>query len=211
MKLKEPGAGAVLTTRYTRTALFLHWLIAIAVFVQVGLGLWMIGIPKSPPGIRAYWFNVHKSIGITIGLLVLVRLAWRLAHRPPALPDTLAVWQRTAAKISHYALYVCMIVMPLSGYLGSSFTKYPIKYFGYTLPHWGWEAPALKELMSQLHFVTACVFITLIVIHIAAALKHRFVDRDGVFERMFPLFTKRAPVVRPEPVEGIATPRISQR
>ena len=155
-------------------------------------GTKMTHIPyKSPPGVRAYWFNVHKSIGITIAVLVLVRIAWRLAHRPPALPSTMAAWQRIGAKISHYALYGCMIVMPVSGYLGSSFTKYPIKYFGHTLPHWGWDSPALKELMSQIHFVTAFIFVTLIVLHIAAALKHRFVDRDGVFERMFPLFTKR--------------------
>jgi len=178
--------------RYTRTAIVLHWLIAVAVFAQVSLGLWMIGIPKAPPGIRAYWFNVHKSIGITIGLLVIVRLLWRLRHRPPALPDTVPRWQRIAAKVSHYGLYVCMIVLPLSGYLGSSFTKYPIKYFGYALPHWGWEAPALKELMSQVHLVTACIFILLIVLHVSAALKHRFVSRDGVFERMFPLFTYSA-------------------
>src|SRR5215217_9665047 len=102
MKLQEPARGAVETARYTRIAIFLHWLIAIAVFAQIGLGLWMIGIPKSPPGIRAYWFNVHKSIGLTIAVLVLLRLAWRLAHRPPALPGTLAAWQRTAARISHY-------------------------------------------------------------------------------------------------------------
>ena len=81
-----------------------------------------------------------------------------------------------------------MIVLPLSGYLGSSFTKYPIRYFGVTLPHWGWDAPGLKELCSQVHFYTVCVFATLIVLHISAALKHRFVDKDGVFERMFPLF-----------------------
>jgi cytochrome b561 len=187
MKLEEPPVSAVRTERYTRTAIVLHWLIGLTVLAQIGLGLWMIGIPKSPPGIRAYWFNVHKSIGITIGLLVLVRVAWRLAHHPPALPMSLRRWQRAAARVSHYALYVCMLVMPLSGYLGSSFTKYPIKYFGLTLPHWGWDAPHLKELTSQVHLVTVCVFIALIVLHVAAALKHRFVDRDGVFERMFPL------------------------
>jgi len=75
--------------------------------------------------------------------------------------------------------------MPVSGYLGSSFTKYPIKYFGYTLPHWGWDAPALKELMSQIHLVTVVIFVTLIAIHITAALKHLFVNRDGVFQRMW--------------------------
>jgi cytochrome b561 len=208
MKLEEPRIGAVSSERYTHTAIVLHWLIGLAVFAQIGLGLWMIGIPKSPPGIRAYWFNVHKSIGITIGLLVLVRLAWRLAHRPPALPMSLRPWQRAAAKVSHYALYVCMVVMPLSGYLGSSFTKYPIKYFGMTLPHWGWDAPHLKDLTSQIHFVTVCIFITLIVLHVAAALKHRFVNRDGVFERMFPLFQSgNRDVTTPSPYPSLSAGR----
>jgi cytochrome b561 len=188
MKDEPPAFAAAKPAGYTRTAIALHWIIAAAVLAQIYLGLWMIGIPKSPPGVRAYWFNLHKSVGITIGLLVLVRLAWRLAHRPPELPPTMASWQRAAAKVSHYALYACMVVLPVSGYLGSSFTKYPIKYFGYTPPHWGWEAPALKELCSEIHFLAASVFIVLIVLHISAALKHRFVDRDGVFERMFPLF-----------------------
>jgi len=170
---------------YTRTAIVLHWLIAACVFCQITLGLWMISIPKSPPGARAWWFNVHKSIGITLGALILVRLLWRLAHRAPPLPSTMSQWERIAAKTSHMLLYTCMIVMPVSGYLGSSFTKYPIVYFGMRLPHWGWDAPALKELCSQIHLTTVIVFITLIAIHIAAALKHRLIDRDGVFERMF--------------------------
>jgi cytochrome b561 len=170
---------------YTRTAVVLHWLIAACVFAQISLGLWMIGIPKSPPGVRAYWFNVHKSIGITLGVLILARLLWRLAHRAPPLPGSLPAWQRIAAKVSHAGLYVCMIVMPVSGYLGSSFTKYPIKYFGYTLPHWGWDAPPLKELMSQVHYATAIVFMALIALHVAAALKHLALDRDGVFQRMW--------------------------
>jgi cytochrome b561 len=171
---------------YTATAKFLHWLVAAAVFAQISLGVWMIGIPKAPPGVRAYWFNVHKSIGITLALIIVVRLLWRLTHRAPPLPASVPAWQRMAAKTSHVLLYVCMIVMPLSGYLGSSFTKYPIKYFGYTLPHWGWEAPALKDLMSQVHFVTAIIFATLIAIHIGAALKHLLINRDGVFQRMLP-------------------------
>jgi cytochrome b561 len=180
------GSADIQALTYTRTARFLHWLVAVFVFAQISLGLWMIGIPKAPPGIRVYWFNVHKSIGITLGLIILARLLWRLTHQAPALPLTVPAWQRIAAKSSHVMLYVCMIVMPLSGYLGSSFTKYPIVYFGMRLPHWGWEAPALKELCSQAHFVTVIVFITLIAVHIAAALKHLLIDRDGVFQRMWP-------------------------
>ena len=181
-------------TTYTRTAIVLHWLIAVFAFAQISLGLWMIGIPKAPPGIRVYWFNLHKSIGITLGLFILVRLLWRLTHRAPPLPATVPAWQRVAAKTSHVLLYVCMLVMPLSGYLGSSFTKYPIIYWGMRLPHWGWEAPALKELCSQVHLVTVTLFITLIAIHITAALKHLLVSRDGVFQRMWRISPDRSPV-----------------
>ena len=179
---------------YTRIALVLHWLIAPALFAQIGLGLWMLTIPKWPPGVRAYWFNVHKSIGITLSMLILLRLAWRFAHRAPPLPASIAQWQRTAAKASHALLYACMIVMPLSGYLGSSFTKYPIKYFGYTLPHWGFEAPALKALCSQVHYVTAVLFVTLIIVHVAAALRH-LAAGDSVFGRMWP----RHEATQPQP------------
>jgi len=170
---------------YTRTAIVLHWLIAACVFCQITLGLWMIGIPKSPPGGRAWWFNVHKSIGITLGLLILVRVLWRLAHRAPPLPAAMSRWERIAAKANHLLLYGCMVAMPLTGYLGSSFTKYPILYFGMRLPQWGWDAPALKELCSQVHLTTVVIFIALIALHIAAALKHWLIDCDGSFERMW--------------------------
>ena len=171
---------------YDPVAITLHWLIALAVIGQIALGLGMIEIPKSPPGVRAYWFNVHKSIGMTIGLLVLVRLLWRLTHRPPALPPTLPGWQVRAAGVSHSLLYSCMIIMPLAGYLGSVFSGYPIRYFGTTLPGWGWKDEALKEFFSTVHLATAVAFIALIALHVLAALKHAFVDRDGVLQRMLP-------------------------
>jgi cytochrome b561 len=170
---------------YTRTAVILHWLIAICVIAQIALGLWMIGIPKDPPGLRAWWFNLHKSIGLTLGILILVRVGWRLTHRAPPLPDTMPRWERIAASANHLLLYACMIVQPVSGYLGSSFTKYPIIYFGNKLPHWGWDAPALKAICSTVHLTSATLLIALIALHIAAALKHRFVDRDRVFQRMW--------------------------
>jgi cytochrome b561 len=171
-------------TRYTPTAKFLHWLVTVVVFAQLGLGFWMLDIPKTPPGVRAGWFNLHKSIGITLGVIILIRLAWRLTHRVPALPDTIPAWERTTAKIIHRVLYVCMIVIPLSGYLGSSFTAYPIKYFGRTLPNWGWDSPPLKELCSQVHYTAVVIFIALIAMHVAAVLKHLIIDRDDIFQRM---------------------------
>ena len=170
---------------YTRTAVALHWLIGIAVLAQITLGLWMITIPKSPPGVRAWWFNVHKSIGITLVAFIVLRLVWRFLHRPPELPAALPNWQCIAAKANHVLLYVCMIVMPVSGYLGSSFTKYPILYWGIKLPQWGWDSPELKDLMSQIHLTTVVIFIALIAIHIAAAIKHSFDGSESVLRRMW--------------------------
>ena len=169
--------------RYTRVAIVLHWLIAIGVLGQITFGWWMIDIPKQPVGVRAYWFNIHKSIGITLGFLILLRIVWRLSHGVPLLPAHIPAWQRMAAKASHFMMYMCMIIMPVSGYLGSSFTKYPIKYWGYTLPHWGWESAVLKDICSQVHHTTVIVFMILIAIHWAAAVKH-MLARDGVIQRI---------------------------
>jgi cytochrome b561 len=178
--------------RYTGIAIALHWVVAALVFSQLALGWWMIEIPKDPPGVRAGWFNLHKSIGLTIGMLVLVRLGWRLKHPAPALPREMPRWQVIAARANHALLYLCLLVMPLSGYLGSSFTKYPIKYFGVALPKVGWESEPLKELCSQVHYATVWIFMTLIALHIAAALKHLLIDRDAVFGRMWPRRTRAA-------------------
>jgi cytochrome b561 len=90
-----------------------------------------------------------------------------------------------------------MILMPVSGYLGSSFTKYPILYWGIKLPQWGWDSPALKDLMSQVHLTTVIILIALIALHIAAALKHGLVDRDGIVQRMW--FKPAGPVKSAQP------------
>ena len=108
----------------------------------------------------------------------------------PALPASLPRWQARAARLSHGLLYAALIAQPLVGYLGSSFTRYPIKYFGITLPHWGWDAPALKQVCSNVHFALACLISVLVVLHMAAALKH-LLARDGVFQRMWPRRAQR--------------------
>lgn len=171
--------------RYGGVAVALHWIVALGVFAQFALGWWMIGLPNTPPGYQAYWYNVHKSIGITLGLFVVLRVAWRLTHPAPELPGSVALWQRRAARTSHFLLYACMLVMPISGFLGSSFTKYPIKYWGMTLPRLLDPSPALKDLCSNVHYVTVCLFMLLVAIHMAAALKHLLAG-DGVFRRMLP-------------------------
>jgi cytochrome b561 len=168
--------------RYTRTGIALHWLIAVALVAQFLLGWWMLDLPKSPPGLRAGWFNLHKSIGLTIAAFVLLRIFWRATHQVPD-ADLGAAWQRAAARTMHRLLYACMAVMPLSGFLGSSFTRYPVRYFGVVLPtpHIDW--PAGKEWMSDIHYATACLFIALVAVHVGAALWHWW-QRDGVATRM---------------------------
>jgi cytochrome b561 len=170
---------------YDRIAVSLHWLIAAGVVAQIALGWWMIDIPKLPAGVRASWFNLHKSIGLTLAALIVVRIIWRLTHRPPALPTSVPRWQTRAAAVSHALMYACMILMPLAGYLGSIYSGYPIKYFGSTLPGWGWKDEALKEFFSTVHYSTAWLFMTLISLHVAAAMKH-LLDRDDIFARMWP-------------------------
>lgn len=172
--------------RYDRVAMTLHWVIALGVLAQIALGWWMIDIPKQPVGVRVYWFNLHKSIGLTLAALIVLRVAWRVTHRPPALPDSVPRWQVRAARVSHGLLYVCMVVMPIAGYLGSTFSGYPIKYFGLTVPGWGWKDDTLKDFFSTVHYSTARCFMVLIGLHIAAAIKHLMVDRDRVFARMLP-------------------------
>jgi cytochrome b561 len=184
MNALDPG------TRYTKVAVTLHWLIATLVVAQLVLGWSMIEIPKQPVGVRAYWFNLHKSIGLTIALLVLARIAWRLRHPAPPLPMNVLAWQRRAAAANHALLYACLLGMPLIGFLGSTFSGYPIKYFGIPLPQWGYKSDVLKNFFSAVHLGFAWVFMTLIALHAGAALKHLLVDRDGVFWRMWPRATR---------------------
>jgi len=169
-------------SRYTKTAVVLHWVVAAVLLGQFSWGWLMQQIPKSPPGVRADAFNLHKSIGLCLLALMLFRLGWRLAHRPPALPP-MPLWQARAARITHVALYVALIAMPVAGYLGSVWSGYPVKWFGITLPAWGRSMPALKEAMSTVHFVTSWVLLLLVALHVAAAALHA-VRGDGILARM---------------------------
>jgi YVTN family beta-propeller protein len=169
--------------RYDRVAVALHWLVAVAVLAQLTLGWWMLDLPKDPPGLRAGWFNLHKSIGLTVLLVVVARLAWRWRHRPPAWPTPLPPWQRHAASLAHKLMYACLLALPLSGLLGSNFTQYPVRYFGIELPRLLAPWPAGKEAMSALHAASAWLLMVLIAVHVAAVLWH-LTRRDGMLQRM---------------------------
>lgn len=171
-------------TRFTRTAIVLHWLLALLLSAQFAFGWLLTTIPRNTPA-RGFWVNQHKSIGLVIGLLILLRLYWRLRHRPPP-PVPMPTWQRRAASFSHWAMYACMLLMPLSGYLASNFSKYGIKLFNVVqLPPWGGENKLLYAVLNQTHQVTAVLLATLVCLHVLAVLKHELVDRDHLLARMW--------------------------
>jgi cytochrome b561 len=172
--------------RYSLTAMVLHWVIALAVLGQIAFGWYLQTVPRLTPD-RTIFVNMHKSTGLVIGLLILARLAWRLAHKPPPLPASMPAWERRAAAASHALLYACMLIMPLAGYTASNFSKFGVKLFNAVLlPPWGVDDRAVYAFFNGLHVVTSYVFVALIAIHIAAALRHLFYPRHGVFRRMLP-------------------------
>jgi len=171
--------------RYDTIAVALHRILVVGILCQIALGLYLGEVPRNTPG-RTVWVNFHKSVGITLGVLILFRLVWRLTHRPPALPATMARWERIAARTSHAPLYLCMVGMPLSGYVATNFSKFGIMYFGLAeLPPWGYEDRQIYALFNGTHKTLAVLFIALIGIHVAAALKHAVIDRDGLLRRMW--------------------------
>ena len=171
--------------RYTRTAVVLHWLLAVLIPVMMVLGFYMTEVPRNTPE-RAFLFNLHKSLGLTVLALVVVRIVWRSKHPAPPLPDSIPLWQRRASVVSHRLLYACMLLQPVTGYLASSFGKYGVKFFGIPLPHWGWDDPGLRSIAVAAHETIVLVFIGIICIHVLAALKHALVDRNEVLRRMLP-------------------------
>jgi len=169
--------------RYTRTAIALHWAIAALVIFQFAWGWWMQGIPKQPVGPRVDAFNLHKSIGMTILALMVVRLMWRAGHRPP--PQTaLRHWQAVAARTTHALLYVALIVQPVVGYVGSASSGFAVRVFGWTLPAWIGANAAMKDLMSTAHLVVGWVIAGAVLLHVAAALMHAVIHRNHALARM---------------------------
>jgi cytochrome b561 len=171
--------------RYTTTAIVLHWVVGIAILVLIGLGWYMVDIPKKTPE-RAFFFNLHKSIGVTVAAFVLLRILWRVFNAPPPLPRSIPAWQIAAAKWTHALLYLCMVLMPVFGFVGSNFGKYGVKYFGLQVGPFFPEDAAMVSLFQSFHRWTSYVLVALIALHVAAALKHAIVDRSGVLRRMLP-------------------------
>lgn len=181
--------------RYGTVAMSLHWLIAAAVIFNVGVGLYMGELPRSDPD-RLWWVQLHKSDGLTILVLSVARVLWRVVNPMPALPADMPTWERLAARGVHYSFYVLIIAIPLAGWamVSSSPLGLPTLWYGlFEWPHIPFLAELPRDQKQQIigifretHDWLAFLAIFLIVLHVAAALKHQFWDRDTVLARILP-------------------------
>lgn len=175
--------------RYSAVAVVLHWLLALVILAMFGVGLYMTDLPFSPQRLKLY--NWHKWAGVTFLALTLLRLVWRMTHRPPALPlaltRTMPGWQTRAYHATHHVMYLLFFAVPLVGWAYSSAAGFPIVWFGQIpLPDLLPVNKELAELIKPLHKLLALALMALAGLHIAAAVKHQWVDRDGLLGRMLP-------------------------
>ena len=175
--------------RYTGTAIALHWILALALIGIFAFGLYMTSLPFSPA--RLKYFNWHKWAGMTILILSALRLLWRITHRPPALPDVVThampAWQQVAHHGAHHLMYALFFAVPLMGWVYSSAAGFPIVLFGVLpLPDLVGKSPELAEALKPWHGYLAYTLAALVVVHVAAVVKHQWIDRDGLLTRMMP-------------------------
>jgi cytochrome b561 len=174
------------STSYTRTAIALHWLIALLIVCGFALGWVMTDIPGFTPT-KLKYYSWHKWIGVTVFALAILRILWRATHVPPPLANTIPALQRIGAHAVHVLLYLLMFTIPLTGYLYSSASNIPVVYLGIVpLPRLIDPDPALKDLLKTLHVTLNYGLLALVALHAAAAVKHQWLDRDGVLSRMLP-------------------------
>ena len=176
---------------YTRTAITFHWIAALLIVCNLALGISMINLSLSPLKVRLYGW--HKWIGITVFLTAAVRILWRLAYPAPS-PIAMPEWQRRAAAATHAALYVLMFAIPLSGWVYSSATGVSVVYLGLVpLPDLVGEGQGARAaVLWAVHATLNFTLLMLVFVHVGAALRHEYVDRDGILRRMLP-FLRRNP------------------
>jgi len=192
-------------SQYNNISIFLHWLIGAGIVFMFILGWFMDTVPKdaaksstfdlfnmglyvwelskevSP---RSFYFNLHKSVGISLFALIILRILWRLTHKPPALLDSMKTWEKKLATGAHHGLYFLMVATPLAGIIMSISSKYGIHWFGIKLVG-GIDNKASRELFYEFHEVFGLLILLILFFHIAGAFKHALVDKDGTIRRIW--------------------------
>lgn len=176
-------------TRFGTVAKAFHWLTLLLLIGSFTIAYSMVGMRISPQKLVLY--SYHKWVGVTIFLIVILRLAWRLRNPPPALPDNMSALQHRLAGLSHFLLYTILIVMPLTGWVMSSARNLPLVYLGLIyIPSPFGVNQALGDAMITVHFILSLTLLFLVSVHVLAALQHHFILRDDVLRRMLPWPTR---------------------
>jgi cytochrome b561 len=174
----------------------LHWVIALGVIGLLAVGWWMGDLPNGPRKIEIY--KLHKSVGLTVLALMTLRIVLRLADRRRPTPPAMPAWQQRAADASHGLMYLLLLAMPLSGWLYNSASNFPLKWFDvFRVPALSGADPTLKAISGAVHEYAAIGLAVLVSLHVAAALKHHFLDRDRVLRSMLPFASARPRVASP--------------
>lgn len=169
---------------YTNSIVALHWLIATGIFFLIGLGWYMVRLEKGLPAVTQY-YNLHKSVGLVVLVLIVLLINFRIRNHPPELPGSLPAWEIKAAKIGHVIIYFFLVVVPLSGYIEANVSKWGIDFFGLHLHPWGPDNKTLYTVFNRIHVYGANLFAVMIGIHFLAALKH-MISHNGVVYRILP-------------------------
>lgn len=170
-------------SHYTRTAVGLHWTMAGLILAALFMGWTMTEMDVSPQRLKVY--NWHKWVGVTVLLLAVLRVVWRLTHRVPPLETGMPAWQRAGAHLSHGLLYLLLLVMPLTGWIYSNYSGYPVVYLGkLPLPDLVERNRELAASWLDVHVTLSVILAAAVGVHALAALYHHFISRDGTLRRM---------------------------
>lgn len=170
--------------RYNRTAVVLHWAMAIFIITMIVMGWYMDDLPKGSEQ-RSYFFSLHKSLGLSMALLIVFRIFWRLTYAPPTLPNAIARIPQILSAAAHHLLYLLLVLQPLTGYISSSFSGYKTKFWGLPLPHWGWKNPQLNEFFTSIHEICGTALAVVIGLHVLGVLWHLCYDQVNLLNRMW--------------------------
>lgn len=168
---------------YDTVTRLLHWGIALLLIGLTSLGWYMMSIEHQPNS--GWYFNLHKSFGLIAALLIIFRLIWRLTHKPAPLPSSVPYWQALLSRAIHWLLYFCMVIMPITGFIGASFSKHGVVFLGAHLPTWVSPNHAVSKQFFEVHELVVWILVGLVALHVLAAMKHLFINKDRVFQRMW--------------------------